>query len=206
MPKKVDHDERRRHITEAVLSIAGRHGLDRATLRDIAVEAGISLGAVQHYFRSKDELLRHVIAHTGDQVTARIMAEFTGPGGPGGPGGTASVRAFLQVMAAEMLPLDAGRRAERRVLQAFGVRAADTPHLGESLREGYHWLHDRVAELIGEAQRAGELRPELDAGHESIALLAMIEGLASDILIGVRDPGQAMASVRYHLDRLERAG
>ncbi|GAA3013930.1 hypothetical protein GCM10017559_41500 [Streptosporangium longisporum] len=35
-------------------------------------------------------------------------------------------------------------------------------------------------------------------------LLAMIEGLASDILFGVRDPGQAMASVLYHLDGLAR--
>ncbi|MEU4409003.1 TetR/AcrR family transcriptional regulator [Streptosporangium sp. NPDC023963] len=196
MPKQVDHDERRRHIAEAVLRVAGRHGLDRATLRDVAVEAGISLGAVQHYFRSKDELLRHVIDYTGERVTGRITA------GLGDLGETVSARAVLRVMAAEMLPLDARRQAERRVVQAFGVRAADAPHLAEPLREGYHWLHERVAELIGQAQRAGELWPELDAERESIALLAMIEGLAFDILLGVRDPDQAMASVHYHLDRL----
>ncbi|WP_440102620.1 TetR/AcrR family transcriptional regulator [Streptosporangium sp. H16] len=196
MPKQVDHDERRRHIAEAVLRVAGRHGLDRATLRDIAVEAGISLGAVQHYFHSKDELLRHVIDYMGEQVTARIVA------GLGDLGESVSERAILGVMVAEMLPLDARRRAERRVVQAFGVRAADAPHLAEPLREGYHWLHERVAELIGQAQRAGEMRPELDAERESIALLAMIEGLAFDILLGVRDPDQAVASVHYHLDRL----
>ncbi|MER5650238.1 TetR/AcrR family transcriptional regulator [Streptosporangium sp. NPDC002524] len=196
MPKKVDHDERHRHIAEAVLRIAGRHGLDRATLRDIAVEAGISLGAVQHYFPSKDELLRHVIDYLSEQVTARIMA------GLGDLGDAFSERSFLRLMAAEMLPLDARRRAERRVVQAFGVRAADAPHLADPLREGYHWLHDKVAELIGQAQRSGELRPDLDAEHESIALLAMIEGLAFDILLGVRDPDQAMRSVHYHLDRL----
>ncbi|MFF3444992.1 TetR/AcrR family transcriptional regulator [Streptosporangium sp. NPDC002721] len=196
MPKKVDHDERRRHIAEAVLRIAGRHGLDRATLRDIAVEAGISLGAVQHYFRSKEELLRHVIGYTGEQVTARIVA------GLGDLGAAVSERSFLQVMIAEMLPLDARRRAERRVLQAFAARAVDAPHLTEPLKEGYLWLHDQVAELIGRSQRAGELRPELDAERESITLLAMVEGLAFDILLGVRDPDQAMASVRYHLDRL----
>ncbi|MEU8385281.1 TetR/AcrR family transcriptional regulator [Streptosporangium sp. NPDC048865] len=196
MPKKVDHDERRRHIAEAVLRIAGRHGLDRATMRDIAVEAGISLGAVQHYFRSKDELLRHVIDHAGERVAARITA------GLGDLDGAFSVRSFLRVMAAQMLPLDARRRAERRVVQAFGARAADAPHLAEPLREGYHWMHGQVTALIGQAQRTGELRPELDAEHESIALLAMIEGLAFDILLGVRDPDQAMASVCYHLDRL----
>ncbi|GIH95510.1 TetR/AcrR family transcriptional regulator [Planobispora siamensis] len=195
MPKIVDHDERRRHITEAVLRIAGRHGPDRATLRDIAVEAGISLGAVQHYFRSKEELLRHVVGHLGEQVTARIMTRV-------GDLGDVSALSFLEAMAVEILPLDARRRAERRVAQAFGVRAPDLPELIEPLREGYDWVRDHVAELIRQAQGTGELRPELDAECESIALLAMIDGLSSDILIGVRDPGRAVEIVRYHLNRL----
>ncbi|GII03346.1 TetR/AcrR family transcriptional regulator [Planobispora takensis] len=195
MPKIVDHDERRRHIAEAAVRIAGRHGLDRATLRDIAVEAGISLGAVQHYFRSKEELLRHVVGHLGEQVTARIMTRV-------GDLGDVSVLSFLEAMAVEILPLDARRRAERRVAQAFGIRAPDVPELTEPLRQGYDWVRDNVAELIRQAQGAGELRPELDAEFESIVLLAVIDGLSSDILIGVRDPGQAVETVRYHLNRL----
>ncbi len=193
MPKKVDHEERRRHIAEAVLRIAGRDGLDRATLRDVAVEAGISLGAVQHYFRGKDEMLRYVVGYLGERVTARIMARI---------GDMTSVRSILRVMAAEMLPLDDRRRAERRAGQAFGIRAVDVPELTEGPREGVGWLHTQVAELIAQGQRDGELRPGLDPERESIALLAMIEGLATYVLLGVHDPDQAMATVRHHLDRL----
>ncbi|NRQ38740.1 TetR family transcriptional regulator [Nonomuraea sp. NN258] len=196
MPKKVDHEERRRHIAEAVLRIAGRDGLTRATLRDVAIEAGVSLGSVQHYFGSKGEMLRYVVGYLGEQVTARIMARI------GELDGQISVPAFLGVMASEMLPLDDRRRAERRAGQAFGTKVTDVPELADPLRAGHRWLHDRVAELIDQGQRDGELRPGLDSGRESIALLAMIEGLASDILFGVRDPDEALATVRYHLDRL----
>ncbi|MFG1706264.1 TetR/AcrR family transcriptional regulator [Nonomuraea sp. M3C6] len=196
MPKKVDHDERRRHIAEAVLRIAGREGLDRATLRDVAVEAGISLGSVQHYFGNKDEMLRYVVGYLGEQVTARIVAGIPDPPGP------FLVRSFLLSMAAEMLPLDARRKAERRAGQAFAARAVDVPELVGELREGDRWLRARVAELIVQAQRDGEMAAGLDAERESDALLAMIDGLGSDLLLRVREPEQALATVRYHLDRL----
>ncbi|MFD0477200.1 TetR/AcrR family transcriptional regulator [Nonomuraea thailandensis] len=74
MPKKVDHEERRRHVAEAVLRIAGRDGLGQAKLRDVAAEAGMSLGSVQHYFTSKDEMLRYVVKYLGETVTERIVA------------------------------------------------------------------------------------------------------------------------------------
>ncbi|MFB4274331.1 TetR/AcrR family transcriptional regulator [Nonomuraea sp. MTCD27] len=196
MPKKVDHDERRRHIAEAVLRIAGRDGLDQARLRDVAAEAGMSLGSVQHYFAGKDEMLRYVVGYLGERVTERIVA------GMCSVSEASPVRAFLLSMAAEMLPLDDRRRAERRAGQAFAARAVGLPELIGDLREGNRWLHDRVAELIAQGQRDGELRPGLDAGLESVALLAMIEGLAGDLLLGVRDPGRALDAVRYHLDRL----
>jgi AcrR family transcriptional regulator len=194
MPKKVDHDERRRHIAEAVLRIAGRDGLDAATLRDVATEAGMSLGAVQYYMRSKDEMLRYVVAYLSERVTARIMAgvDFE----------SLDVRSFLMTMAAEMLPLDDRRRAERRTGQAFGARAGAVPELAESLREGQSWLHDRVADLIIQARRTGRAPGDLDPAHESVVFLALIEGLTAEIMLGLRDPDAALATVGYHVRRI----
>ncbi|MGI5273092.1 TetR/AcrR family transcriptional regulator [Nonomuraea sp. CA-218870] len=194
MPKKVDHDERRRHIAEAVLRIAGRDGLDAATLRDVAAEAGMSLGAVQYYMRSKDEMLQYVVAYLGEHVTARIMA--------GVEAGPATVRGFLMSMATEMLPLDERRKAERRAGQAFGARAGAVPEMARSIREGRKWLHDRVAELITRAQRDGEAPDELDPEFEAAVLLALIEGLTAEIMLGVRDPDAALATVGYHVRRV----
>ncbi|MFI7612526.1 TetR/AcrR family transcriptional regulator [Nonomuraea terrae] len=195
MPKKVDHEERRRHIAEAVLRIAGRDGLDQAKLRDVAAEADMSLGSVQHYFGSKDEMLRYVVRYLGERVTERIVAGM-------GEARERPVRAFLLSMAAEVLPLDARRRAERRAGQAFEARAVAAPELIGDLREGDRWLHERVAELIVQGMRDGELRTGLDPGREAVVLLALLEGLASALVVGVREPAEALAVVRYHLDRL----
>ncbi|MCF6471530.1 TetR/AcrR family transcriptional regulator [Nonomuraea sp. MG754425] len=198
MPKKVDHEERRRHLAEAVLRIAGRDGLGQAKLRDVAAEAGVSLGTVQHYFASKDEMLRYVVGYLGEAVAQRIMTGMAEPAG-GRPAGS-----FLLSMAVAVLPLDDRRRAERRAGQAFAGLAAGVPELNEDLRRGDRWLRGRIAELIEQGTRDGELRDGLDPAHEAVVLIALIDGLASGLLTGVREPSQALDAVRYHLDRLAR--
>jgi AcrR family transcriptional regulator len=53
----VDREERRSRIAEAILRIAASRGLDEVSLRDVAAEAGVSMGQVQHYFSTKREML-----------------------------------------------------------------------------------------------------------------------------------------------------
>lgn len=55
--------ERREQLIEAALTVASREGIDGATVRAVAAEAGVSLGVVHYCFRDKDELLR-AMAHT----------------------------------------------------------------------------------------------------------------------------------------------
>lgn len=68
--------ERREQLIEAALVVACRDGVDGATVRAVAAEAGVSLGVVHYCFRDKDELLR-AMAHTITlRNTARGMAEM----------------------------------------------------------------------------------------------------------------------------------
>ena len=57
MPKQVDHQQCSRHIGEAVLRLIAIRGLEAASLRNVAAEAGVSMGTVQDYFTSKQETL-----------------------------------------------------------------------------------------------------------------------------------------------------
>ena len=68
MPKRVDPLARRHSIAEAVFRLAAARGADAVSLRDVAGEAGVSLGMVQHYFRSKDEMLLFALDHMRDRV------------------------------------------------------------------------------------------------------------------------------------------
>jgi TetR/AcrR family transcriptional regulator, transcriptional repressor of bet genes len=48
MPKQVDHEERRQEIAAAVVRLVTTRGIETASLRTVASEAGVSMGAVQH--------------------------------------------------------------------------------------------------------------------------------------------------------------
>lgn len=62
--------ERREQLIEAALTVASRDGIDAATVRAVAAEAGVSLGVVHYCFQDKDELLRAV----ADAITAQNLA------------------------------------------------------------------------------------------------------------------------------------
>jgi AcrR family transcriptional regulator len=66
--------ERREQLIEAALAVASREGIDAATVRAVAAEAGVSLGVVHYCFQDKDELLR-AMAHA---ITAQNLQRSTG--------------------------------------------------------------------------------------------------------------------------------
>jgi AcrR family transcriptional regulator len=55
VPRRVDHAQRRRQIGEALLRIAHTRGLQAASMREVAAEAGVSLRLVQYYFHTKED-------------------------------------------------------------------------------------------------------------------------------------------------------
>lgn len=56
MPKKVDHAERKDQIVEAAFRIIHYFGFEKTTLREIAKEAELSLGSVQHFFPKQKDI------------------------------------------------------------------------------------------------------------------------------------------------------
>jgi len=64
--------ERREQLIAAAFRVACRDGIDAATVRAVAAEAGVSLGVVHYCFLDKDELLRSVAAAITDLNLASI--------------------------------------------------------------------------------------------------------------------------------------
>jgi len=50
-------EETRKRILAAALRVFRRHGFDAATMRQVAAEAGVALGAAYYYFDSKDAIV-----------------------------------------------------------------------------------------------------------------------------------------------------
>src|SRR3954467_4457371 len=60
------------------MRVAAHQGLEAVSLRHVATEAGVSTGMVQHYFRTKDEMMTFA---TGPDASARRTAARRRPGG-----------------------------------------------------------------------------------------------------------------------------
>ena len=119
MPKRVDHRERRTLIADALMRVAAERGLEAVSLRHVAAAAGVSSGMVQHYFRTRDEMMTFALAVVRDRNEARVTRAIAALGETPAP------RELLRTMLAALLPLDEERRADGRVALAFLAYTAE---------------------------------------------------------------------------------
>jgi AcrR family transcriptional regulator len=77
VPKRMDQDQRRRAIAEAVFAVIGDRGFGAVSLRDVASAAGVPMGSVQHYFATKDEMLAFEPSRQEAQVSMAFFSAAT---------------------------------------------------------------------------------------------------------------------------------
>lgn len=196
MPKRVDHRARRTQIADALMRIAADRGLEAVSLRHVATEAGVSSGMVQHYFRTKDEMMTFALEVVSDRAEARLAAAVEELGESPSP------RALLRALLVQLLPLDEPRRVEGRVALAFLAYAAVRPAVAAAVREDNARMHAFVADQIRAAQASGEVPTRIDPSHAATALLAVVEGLGVYVLGEHYPPDTALAVLDAHLSML----
>ncbi|MDQ3362263.1 MAG: TetR family transcriptional regulator [Actinomycetota bacterium] len=167
VPKVVDHEERQREIAGAVWRAVARRGIEAATMREIADEAGFSTGVLAHYFEDKDALILHALHVSIERAAGRVGRRS------GGATGLEALRSVLR----EGLPLDDERRGEMRVWINFWGRATSSEALGREQGRWYTLWRSVVQALLEECRRAGEVSPDLDAEQEAAALVALVDGI-----------------------------
>ncbi|WP_030245656.1 TetR/AcrR family transcriptional regulator [Streptomyces sp. NRRL S-350] len=200
MRAQVDHEERRRQIAEALLRIADTQGLQSASMRAVAAEAGVSLRLVQYYFETKQGLLLDALARLGAQLQARMEKWISAADSPPTPRGIAT--AVLSCI----LPTDPESRRITRTYAAYYTLVLNDPSTLEKhgtrqpeLLEGF------LAKQLRAAQQAGEIDSGKDPEITAAGLLAMVNGLGSSVLGGQRTGDVALTILTCHLDELFRA-
>lgn len=192
MPKIVDHGERKHHIAEAAWRVIQDKGMKGATVRNIAKEAGLSLGALRHYFSTQDELLDFAMGLVKERVTDRVrsIAESELP-----PKDKA-----LSILL-ELVPVDEQKMTEMEVWFGFTFHAKyikqDTDAQDDGILAGIH----RLIEFL---DGNGLLRRDLDQDIEAERLYALVNGLALHALLESRrlHPERIVQVLTRHLDSI----
>src|SRR5215212_11648589 len=118
----------RARILESALALFRERGFDPTTMRDVAAEAGMSLGAAYHYFPSKDAIVLAYYDLTQDEHARRVHEALAG-------GGERALRARLGVaLHAKLDVLAADRRLMGALLRYTGDPESPLSFLGAGTR------------------------------------------------------------------------
>lgn len=197
MPKRVDHEQRRRELTDAFGRVVARDGLGAASYRAVAAEADVSVKRVQYYFETKAALLAEALHQVGDRLVGRgiVLMSDLGP--------DPTPRELLKAATVGTLPVDDGSRLDLHLFYSFYVAAITDPDLAsvEALRS-QEWTVSFVSDLIRQAQDLGQVAVDLDADHEGLVFMMAVYGLGLSVLAGHVTPQVATATIDRQLDRV----
>jgi AcrR family transcriptional regulator len=173
VPKVVDHDERKAEVAAAVWRAISRYGVEGATVRRIAKEAGYSTGVLAHYFEDKEQVLLYALREATDHTVQRMLLHA----------GRRPALSALREVALETLPLDETRRVEWGVWLAFWSRATTDDRLRHEHESRYHAYHAGLRTLVAAGQGDGSIRGDVDVDGAAEDLVCLLDGLGLQAML-----------------------
>jgi len=173
VPKIVDHVHKRKIIAETAWKIIETEGIERASIRRIASEAGMSTGALRHYFSNQDELLLFIMEYflARGRERSENISWSTNP--------LNAVRETLL----ELVPVNQDKQTETGVWLVFAIRSLTSAALNakkDELTEGEYILMEALLEIL---IKAGYINKTINIEIETLRLAVIIEGLSIHALL-----------------------
>jgi AcrR family transcriptional regulator len=162
----------REQVLDAVETIIATRGLDGVSIREVAAAAGVSIGMVQYYCRSKDEMLVMAFEAVAERIQRRVEADDRS--------GTVGDQMFRGLL--ELLPIDELRTREARICLAFTARSLASPTLAAVRYRLVTGLREQCAEAYRGALALGETLTDEDPETLAAMTAAYIDGLLMHML------------------------
>lgn len=161
MPKKLQTRER---LVEQGLELFGTHGFTATGVADVTRAAGVPKGSFYNFFPSKEEFALAVLERYQEAACREMSAGLGGEGSP-----LTRLRRWFAAGRERMAGsgFQVGCLAGRLAQEVAG----DQPAFRQPLEEVFRRMRGHLAGLVREAQRAGEVAPELEAEAVSEFLL-----------------------------------
>jgi AcrR family transcriptional regulator len=151
--------DRRERLYEAALSLFRSQGYEATTVAQITRRAGLAKGTFFNYFATKDAILRYLGTREIGRLGGAVMTT---------DGASSSLGKLKRLLSALALSLE----TDRDLVCLMFRRGISVPELLAGDAGGFS-LQSMSALLIRQAQRAGEVNPELDVDMLAAALDAL---------------------------------
>ena len=161
---------RRQQILAAAQTCFRRNGFHSTSMQDVIAEAGLSVGAVYRYFKSKDDLITS-IAETVLEGADQIFEDLASHDPP---------ESLLETMARALGFVDTQTGPDGIFPLALQVwaEAQRDPVLADFVAEKYTTIRQHFVAAAGRARDTGELPPGADVAAIGAVLFGMLPGYA----------------------------
>ncbi|WP_327653758.1 TetR/AcrR family transcriptional regulator [Streptomyces sp. NBC_00483] len=164
----------REDVLRAAARVLAERGLDAARLRDVARAAGVSIGALQHHFETRDDLFREAFEWSIEQLIARWRASAADEPDPWH-------RFELLVQA-----LTGDPELERRCATWTEFCASAARHPG--LRDGVRSVHEEwltlLTGIVEDGVIQGDFVPVLPVDTAIASVAALVDGCDMAVAAG----------------------
>ena len=163
MGNKTPIEER---IVRTAERLFAQRGFASTGMRAIAKAAQVSIGAIYHHFKSKEDILERIIRDELDR-RHQALAELKGAGLP--------LKDQIQKIVEMHFALLKDKRNSARLF--FRERFDPSPSLRTRIQDLYDEVANFIADVIGEGIAAGEIRP-CQPLVTAYAILGMMEAIS----------------------------
>ncbi|MFN8185756.1 MAG: TetR/AcrR family transcriptional regulator [Gaiellales bacterium] len=183
-PRPAMGNVRRPQILEAAARVISRRGLTGLRLAEVADEAGLSVGSIQHYFGTRDRLLIESFAYETERAVERWVASENGDGD-----------AWERLVALVDIVLDPPTFRERwtRWVQFWAAYARE-PKLRRSMGQAYEMWRQPFRRAFEDGLASGEFRISIPLDRLADRSIDLLDGLALQVLLEA--PGVTLARAR----------
>jgi AcrR family transcriptional regulator len=171
---------RRQQILDAARACFLRNGFHTTSMHDVISEAGLSIGAVYRYFRSKNEIIAAIAEQYAGQVGGALVDLADDA--------DRSLPDAMQA-AVEVIEENIGEAGPMRLAVQIWAEGLRDPAVAVVVEHVYGTLRQNFVRLAERAVRVGELPPDTDPQATGAALFALVLGYGLQrILTGSPDP------------------
>lgn len=169
MPKKVDLVQRKNQIATATWQVILDKGIDKASIQNIAVEANMSVGLIQHNFLNKEKIIHYamglVLNRMEDRGRERSLA-FEG-----------TKEETLRRLMKFLIPFDHEELTEARVWISFLGRSFSDPKLFALQQKMDRYSRNMMHMIMNLMIELGYLEEDSEHQIELELLYAFIDGM-----------------------------